>query len=140
MTSKIKEKTYFQDDWLMDNNFKSWIFKKENDAFSASCKICNKTISIAGHGVKALESHEKSMKCKNHLPEKQSKFSYHKTCEKPNRSPFPSSCPTKQSTIFICSSQQQIVMWAMWARGYVGYRCSGLEEFEILLHNFLCAS
>ena len=78
MTSKIKEKTYFQDDWLMDNNFKNWIFKKENDAFSASCKICNKTISIADQGVKALESHEKSMKHKNHPPEKQS-LSIHPT-------------------------------------------------------------
>ena len=64
MTSKIKYKTSFQDDWLMDNNFKSWISKIKNDAFSAKCKICNKTISIAGQGVKALESHGKSMKHK----------------------------------------------------------------------------
>ena len=70
MTSKMKYKTSFQDDWLMDNNFKSWISKIENDDFSARCKICNKTISIAGQGVKALESHHKSMKHKNHLPEK----------------------------------------------------------------------
>ena len=55
----------------MDNNFKSWISKIENDTFSARCKICNKTISVVGQGVKALESHEKSMKHKNRLPEKQ---------------------------------------------------------------------
>ena len=54
----------------MDNDFKSWISKIENDAFSARCKICNKTRSIVGQGVKALESHEKSMKHKNRLPEK----------------------------------------------------------------------
>ena len=65
----------------MDNNFKSWISKIENDAFSARCKICNKTISIAGQGVEALESHGKSMKDKNRRPEKQSKFTYHKTFE-----------------------------------------------------------
>ena len=51
----------------MDNNFKSWISKIENDAFTTRCKILNKTISIAGQGVKALESHEKSMKLKNRL-------------------------------------------------------------------------
>ena len=82
MTSKIKYKTSFQDDWLMANNFKSWIPKIENDAFSARCKICSKTMSVAGQGVKALESHEKSMKHKNRLPEKQSKLIYHKTFEK----------------------------------------------------------
>ena len=59
MTSKIKYKTCFQNDWLMDNNFKSWIPKIENDAFSAKCNIFNKIISIAGQGVKALESHDK---------------------------------------------------------------------------------
>ena len=59
MTSKIKYKTCFQNDWLMDNNFKSWLPKIENDAFSAKCYICNKTISITGQGVKALESHDK---------------------------------------------------------------------------------
>ena len=62
----------FEDDWLIDNNFKSWISQLENDAFSVRCKICNKTISIAAQGVKALESLEKSMKHKNRLPEKQS--------------------------------------------------------------------
>ena len=35
-------------------------------------------LSIAGEGVKALESHEKSMQHKNCLPEKQSKLIYHK--------------------------------------------------------------
>ena len=55
MTSKIKYKMALQDDWLKDNNFKSWISKIENDAFSARYKICNKTISIAGEDVKALE-------------------------------------------------------------------------------------
>ena len=117
MTSKIEYKTSFQDDWLMDNNFKSWISEIENDAFSARCKLCNKTISIAGQGVKALESHEGSMKHKSHLPEKQSKLSYHKTFEKPNRSLLPSNSDTKQSIIFSYSSQQQIaqaeVIWAI---------------------------
>ena len=46
MASKTKYKTSFEDDWLMDNNFKSWISKIDNDAFSARCKICNKTISV----------------------------------------------------------------------------------------------
>ena len=81
MTSKIKYKMSFQDDCLIDNNFKSWISKIENDAFSARYKICNKTISIAGEDVKALESHEKSMQHKNRLPEKQSKLSYHKATQ-----------------------------------------------------------
>ena len=85
----------------MDNNFKSWISKIENDTFSARCKICNKTISVVGQGVKALESHEKSMKHKNRLPEKHWKLSYHKIFEKPNGSPLPSNSATKQSTILV---------------------------------------
>ena len=57
------------------------------------------------------------MKHKNCLPEKQSKLSYHKTYEKPSRSPLPSNSPTKQSTIFIISSKQlkaqAEVLWAI---------------------------
>ena len=125
MTSKMKYKTSFQDGWLMDNNFKSWISKIENDAFSARYKICNKTISIAGQGVKTLESHVKSMKHKNHLPEKQSKLSYHKTVEKRNGCSLQSNSAIKQSTIFSCSSQQQIAQAeVIWAIDVVLTKCS----------------
>lgn len=39
----------------------------QNDAFSARCKVCSKTISIAAEGVNALELHEKSMEHKTVL-------------------------------------------------------------------------
>ena len=74
-------------------------------------------MSIAAQGVKALESHDKCMNHKICLHEKYLKHSQHKTYEKPNASPLQSNSGTKQSTIFSCSSQQQIaqaeVMWAI---------------------------
>ena len=42
MASKIKYKTSFEDDWLMDNNFKSWISKIDNDAFLPGAEFATK--------------------------------------------------------------------------------------------------
>ena len=41
---------------------KPWLRKVEGDKHSAKCSVCFKTISIAGQGVKPLESHCKSSK------------------------------------------------------------------------------
>ena len=44
------------------------LLRKVGDKHSAKCSVCFKTISIAGQGVKALESHPKSSKHNEKLP------------------------------------------------------------------------
>ena len=108
MTSRIKFKTSFHDDGLMDNSLKIWISKIENDGFSTKCRICSKARSTTSQGIGVLESHVKSVKQKSCFPEKQSKLNYHKTYEKPNGSPLPSNSAEKQPTIFNFNNQQQM--------------------------------
>ena len=55
-------------DWLSTDDFKFWLRKVGDDKHSAKCSVCFKTISIAGQGVKALESHAKSSKHNEKLP------------------------------------------------------------------------
>ena len=62
MSSKIKYKTSFQDNWLAKKEFRSWLYKIEGNLHCAICRVCPKTISVSGQGVKALESHVKSAK------------------------------------------------------------------------------
>ena len=57
---RIKYKCSLQEDWLSNDDFKPSLRKVEDDKHSAKCSVCFKTISIAGKGVKALESHAKS--------------------------------------------------------------------------------
>ena len=52
---RIKHKYLFQEYWLSIDDFKPWLRKVEGDK-QAKCSACFKTISIAGRGVKALES------------------------------------------------------------------------------------
>ena len=108
MTSRIKYKTSFHDDGLMDNDLKIWISKIENDGFSTRCRICSKARSTTSQGIGVLESHVKIVKHQSCFPEKQSKLNYHKTYEKPNRSPLQSNSAEKQPTIFNFNNQQQM--------------------------------
>ena len=68
MSSKIKYKTSFQDDWLTNNEISSWLQKIEENLHCVKCRVCSKTISVSGQGVKALESHAKSGKHRERLP------------------------------------------------------------------------
>ena len=65
---RIKYKCSFQEDWLSIDDFKPSLRKVEGDKHSAKCSVCFKTISIAGQGIKALESHVKSSKHNKKLP------------------------------------------------------------------------
>ena len=69
-------------------------------------EFCSKARSTTGQGIGVLESHVKSVKHENCFPEKQSKRNYHKTYEKPNRSPLPSNSAGKQHTIFNFNNKQ----------------------------------
>ena len=98
MSSKIKYKTSFQDDWLANNEFSTWLQKVEGNVYCAKCRVCSKTISVFGQGVKALESHAKSAKHRQRLP-------------KPGGSTisFPSSSKTSQSVKISTLKQTSIV-------------------------------
>ena len=50
------------------NDSKPWLRKVDGDKHSAEYSVCFKTISIAGEGVRALESHAKSSKHYEKLP------------------------------------------------------------------------
>ena len=56
----IKYKCSFQKVCLTIGEIKPWLRKVEGDKHSAKYLFCFKTISIAGQGVKSLESHAKS--------------------------------------------------------------------------------
>ena len=68
MSSKIKSKASFGGDWQANNEFSSWLQKIEGNAHCAKCRVCSKTISVSGQGVKALELSEKSAKHREPLP------------------------------------------------------------------------
>lgn len=58
-------KTYFNDNWLIDNNLsKNWSFIREvkGDRTSAYCKLCQKSFSLSNMGKAAITSHFSS-KC-----------------------------------------------------------------------------
>ena len=53
-SSKVKNKTSFQDDWLSNSDFKSWVKKVDGDIYSAKCYVCCKPFSIFGQEIKQL--------------------------------------------------------------------------------------
>ena len=80
------------------DEFKSWLEKIKGDPHSAKCRLCYKTISVAGQGVKALESHVKSTKHRERLPQSNN-----------STIAFPSSDKTTESATTSTSKQTSIV-------------------------------
>ena len=68
---KIKYKTLFQDYWLSNSDFKSWVQKVDGDIYSAKCSVCCNPFSISDQGIKQLQSHAKSAKHQERLPKDQ---------------------------------------------------------------------
>ena len=60
----VKYKCKFQEEWLCDERIKSWLRKFDNVSHDAFCKFCQERFSIAGQGVKQIESHIKGEKHK----------------------------------------------------------------------------
>ena len=67
MSNKNKYKSSFQDEWLSNEVYKKWVKKVTDDKHKAYCKVCMKSFSVSGLGVKALEIHSKGKICKNAL-------------------------------------------------------------------------
>ena len=71
-----KYKTNFQDIWLENEKYVSWLEKDiKGNSSLARCKVCSKTFSISSMGIKALDAHTNGTKRKERLPCKQSLFS-----------------------------------------------------------------
>ena len=60
--SKV-EKTFFQESWLSNEEFKSWLVPTENKS-QARCKRCKKTFELSNMEVQALKSHADGKKHK----------------------------------------------------------------------------
>ena len=56
-------KCTFQERWLQDPNFKSWI-RPDEDKYKAFCKLCKSSISVVYNGQNALMKHRQG---KNHI-------------------------------------------------------------------------
>lgn len=56
--------TYFDDCWLEDDEFKSWL-SKPPDRKQARCKLCKKTFELSNMGVNSLRSHASGKKHKS---------------------------------------------------------------------------
>ena len=97
--SGIKRKTSFQDTLLTDDPYNLWL-QKDADIYSAKCKVCSKSFSVAGQGRKALDTHAKDLKhFLNHNSTLETAFAAGQT---ENR---PSSC-SKQTPIFSLSENE----------------------------------
>ena len=60
----------FQDEWLCDENYSSWIAKAPRPT-QARCVLCKKNADLALMGVSALTSHATGLEHKSKLPESQ---------------------------------------------------------------------
>ena len=57
------EQTYFQDVWLTDVRYKSWVAKTK-DTNITRCLICKADISLSSMGCSALDKHARGQKHK----------------------------------------------------------------------------
>ena len=80
MSKQEKYKSNFQDLWLQNETFKTWLQEKPGDSCKARCKVCAKDISVELHGITALFSHADGNKHKERLP-KDTPISFFKRTE-----------------------------------------------------------
>ena len=53
----MSKKTFFQDCWLIDPAFNSWLEKVNNDLTIFQCKFCKSQNSLSNMGKRAVISH-----------------------------------------------------------------------------------
>ena len=54
--SKNSKQTYFQDGWLLSEEFKAWLCKASTKG-EARCRLCQTNIALSNMGIRALRSH-----------------------------------------------------------------------------------
>ena len=120
-SSKVKSfkihKTSFQDDWLSNSDFRSWIKRVDGDINSAKCSVCCKTFSISGQVIKQLQSHSENAKHQERLPKDQTQLTF-SVKQSTEQQPQPSSSKElKQYTIISTSTKLQAthaeIIWAV---------------------------
>jgi hypothetical protein len=57
-----KRKTSFDDDWLSDSRFSSWIVKCKTSDGDAYCSLCKKTFSVSNGGISQVQQHQEGTK------------------------------------------------------------------------------
>ena len=58
----MSKKTFFQDCWLIDPAFNSWLEKVNNDLTIFQCKFCKSRNSLSNMGKRAIISHMEGQK------------------------------------------------------------------------------
>jgi len=117
--SKTKYKAAFQDIWLENCDFKSWLQKVDGNPHVARCKVCCKEVNIAVHGITALHIHAKGSKHQERLPKTScmSFFRKDKKAVEEDTLGKPTSSQLTQSTIGSCANKSLVVnaeiMWAL---------------------------
>ena len=104
-SSKVKYKTPFQDDWLSNSDFKSWVKKVDGPIYSAKCSACCKTCSISGQGIKQLQSHAKSSEHQEQLLKDQTQLTF-SVKQSAEQQPQPSSSKEVKQSIIISSNMK----------------------------------
>lgn len=59
---KVKRFCSFNDNWIKDENFKSWLMKYSEEY--AKCKMCQIRFTIKHDGISAIKQHLNSLKHK----------------------------------------------------------------------------
>ena len=54
----MSNQTYFQDEWLEEDEFSSWVARVLDDNKKANCKVCGKIFELSNMGRGALTSHQ----------------------------------------------------------------------------------
>ena len=125
MSKQKKYKTNFQDLWLQNETFETWLQKKLGDPYKARCKVCAKDISVGLHGITAFISHADGTENKERLP-KDTPISFYKYTEpsssvltllSSDREDSSKALSSMQTTISECTNKQLVtkaeIIWAL---------------------------
>ena len=121
MSGKNRQ-SFFQDKWLSDNRFGSWLQCLPDDKTSAKCKLCQATIHLSNMGASSLTSHTKGEKHVKSVQEQETRKECANTFFTPNKlavpaSPGTTNAPRVTTTLhsFIVNEQVLLseVIWAM---------------------------
>lgn len=59
---KMKHSTYFNNDWMKNDNYSTWLKQTPGDPLYNTCSICSVKILVKHEGKTALDDHAKTKK------------------------------------------------------------------------------